>query len=126
MKAPSDPRLSSLFMTDSEVAALIGISPYTFRDWVNNGPPASAPLAIDWRAVERVNIGRFRRWRRAAVANILGIAEADIPNPIVVPRPCAGNRKAKPARSPGEAERGPTRRNNPPGAVPLSRGRIDP
>lgn len=115
----------SVFLTDSEVAALVGVSAYTFRDWVKNGPPASAPLAIDWRAVERVNIGRFRRWRRSSVAAILGISEADIPNPIEVPRPCAGNRKAKPARSPGEAERGATRRNNHDGAVPLPRGKID-
>lgn len=77
MKAPSPPRVKSAFLTDSEVAALIGVSAYTFRDWVRNGPPASAPLAIDWRAVERINVGRCRRWRRTAVLKILGIEEGE-------------------------------------------------
>ncbi len=66
---------TSAFMTDHEVAELIGVSDYTFRDWAKHGPPASAPLAIDSRAVERVNVGRFRRWRRAAVYKVLGITE---------------------------------------------------
>lgn len=106
----------SAFMTDGEVAKLIGISVYSFRDAVKNGPPASAPLAIDWRLVERVHVGRFRRWRRAAVLRVLGITEAEIPSPTEAPRPFAGNRKAERGRSPCEAEGESTRR-----AIPLGR-----
>lgn len=67
---------ASIYMTDGEVAALVGIHVTTFRRLVRCGPPKTArAISIDWRLVDHIYIGRIRRWRRSSVLHVLGIDE---------------------------------------------------
>lgn len=73
-------KIASAFLTDTEVAALVGIHVQTFRRLARNGPAASArALAIDWRMVDHIYVGRIRRWRKSAVLHVLGIGEEPAP-----------------------------------------------
>ena len=115
MKAPTDPRMRSAFMTDSELAALLGVSAWTLRDWANNGPPATATAAIDWRQVAHIKVGRCRRWRRVAVYQALGITAEEALNSPIGGAPEGGSPKAGRRRSRREAEREATRAATAPG-----------
>ena len=61
------------FYTDSELAAIMGVSASLVRKLAKDGPSKRGRGVLDIRLIEHHKVGDMRRWNKAAANRLLGI-----------------------------------------------------